>query len=162
MGGERLSCICELCGKEYEPSEVWRSKVACCADHYCKRQAIKNEERKQKRILSKTYTCKICGKEYHVDRVWRSKITCSKECNKVRRSQISKQYWSEVKDGINEARRTGEKPAFIVRYEHKDYSQNTLAEINDAARANDMTYGQMQAYLYSLKHPLITRKRLSL
>jgi ribosomal protein L20 len=94
--------------------------------------------------------------------VWRSKITCSKECNKVRRSEISRKYWSEVKDGINETRRTGEKPAFIVRYEHKDYSKNTLAQINDAARANGMTYGQMQAYLYSLKHPLITRKRVSL
>lgn len=150
-----MSCICEVCGKEYEPNEVWRSKVACCPDCYIKRQAVKNQERKQKRILSKTYTCKICGKEYHVDRVWRSKITCSKECNKVRCSQISRKYWSEVKDGINE------RPAFIVRYEHRDYSKNTLAEINDAARSNGMTYGQMQAYLYTLKHPLITRRKVN-
>ena len=158
-GGEVLSYICEVCGSEYEPNEVWRSKLTCCPDCYSQRQKIMQAKRRKRATDAKTYTCKICGKEYHVDKIWRSKITCSKGCNAKRRSEISKDYWSKVKDGIIEARRQGDKPAFIIRYEHKDYSKNTLAQINDIARDNNMTYGQMQAYLWTQKHPVIDRRR---
>ena len=53
-----------------------------------------------------------------------------------------------------EAERAEEEAKKPVRIEPK----NTMAEINEMARAEGLTYGQMQGKLYCLEHPLIQRR----
>ena len=83
------------------------------------------------------YTCEICGKNYIHTANWQSKHTCSDKCYKKRRSQHQQVMW-----------RTKIKYQRAEKQKEKERKRHMLADVNEDARANDMTYGQYQAMLY--------------
>lgn len=73
--------------------------------------------------------CVICGAPFSSSR--RNKMTCSPKCSEAHRKTL---------DNMNrEARKS----------KRKSGSRTTIAEINEIARNNHMTYGQYVGWLYS-------------
>lgn len=103
------------------------------------------------------YICEICGKEYEKTKRWRSVLTCCKECAEKRKSIKSKEYWQKVRDGVNESRRKVVPDGPRIRYK-KENHENNISEINELARSQQMTYGQMQGYLYCKAHPMVHKR----
>lgn len=103
----------------------------------------------------KKFVCVTCGKVYEDDETdLRKKIrTCSKECHRIYRNIQEKTYYYQ-KAELRKAQKAAEEAKKPVKIEPK----NTMAEINEMARAEGLTYGQMQGKLYCLEHPLIQRR----
>ncbi len=103
----------------------------------------------------KKYVCRMCGTVYEDDEtdLRKSVRVCSKACyRKYKNIQNREYYYRQA--AKKEAERAEEEAKKPVRIEPK----NTMAEINEMARAEGLTYGQMQGKLFCLEHPLIHRR----
>lgn len=97
------------------------------------------------------YKCKQCGKIYEPTKEWRSKLVCCPECRRLRKNANSIIYWQKHKIKLQEERRLME-----IRRERMK-PKYTIEQLNDMAREQHLTYGQMQGLLYVKDHPLIQR-----
>ena len=70
---EKIPCICEYCGKQYQISSLMKARSRFCSNKcrtaYRYRTGLDNIEK----------VCPICGKPFTINKYSRTK-TCSKEC----------------------------------------------------------------------------------
>lgn len=106
----------------------------------------------------KKFVCIMCGKVYEDDETdLRKKVrTCSKACYRKHKNIANRAYYyrqAQIREQLKEEERQKER-----KKEEKRKSEYSMAEINEMARAEGLTYGQMQGKLYCLKYPLIQRR----
>ncbi len=93
------------------------------------------------------YRCEVCGKYYEHSGLGRKPKTCSPECAHERNITRQREYWMIYKDKINSER-------VQKKIKKKLPKENSLAEINELAREQNLTYGQMQGVFYCQEHPI--------
>ena len=101
------------------------------------------------------YVCEECGKEYECNLSWHSKHTCCRECYRLRKNRLQR----EKKDKERELRKLTEldykeRLKRVSRPQRRD----RLVEVNELARGQHLTYGQLQGIRYLQKYPNITRR----
>lgn len=91
--------------------------------------------------------CIVCGKLFEHSGKGRSPKTCSDECLEEHASTYRREYWLIYKDKINSER-------IQKKIKKKLPKENSLAAINEMAREQNLTYGQMQGVFYCQEHPI--------
>lgn len=93
------------------------------------------------------YRCEVCGKYYEHSGKGRKPKTCSPECAHERDIMQKREYWLIYKEKINKER-------VQKKIKKKLPKENSLAAINEMAREQNLTYGQMQGVFYCQEHPI--------
>lgn len=106
----------------------------------------------------KKFVCVTCGKVYEDDETDLRKTvrTCSKACYRKYKNIQQRAYYYRTADKREQEK--AEQKERELEEAKKRKTENTMAEINERARAEGLTYGQMQGKIYCLEHPLIQRR----